>query len=161
MRIEELINYFPYHYAPPAPDDEQHPFAVHLEAAACPWNPQDRLVRIGIKGRELARDKRPPSNLVFLLDVSGSMEPPERLPLIKASMRLLVEQLTENDRVAIVTYAGESGVALPFHHGRSQGADSPRAGRLARGRFHQRGVRDQAGVQGGARRVSSRAAPTA
>ena len=63
----------------------------------CPWNPQDRLVRIGIKGRELARDKRPASNLVFLLDVSGSMEPPERLPLIKASMRLLVEQLTAED----------------------------------------------------------------
>ncbi len=112
VRIEEMVNYFPYSYAPPAPGDER-PFAVHLEAASCPWNPQDRLVRIGIKGRELARDKRPPSNLVFLLDVSGSMEPPERLPLIKASMRLLVEQLTPEDRVAIVTYAGESGIALP------------------------------------------------
>ena len=113
VRVEELVNYFPYDYAPPAPDDEAHPFAVHLEAASCPWNPPDRLVRIGIKARELARDKRPASNLVFLIDVSGSMEPPERLPLIKASMRMLVEQLTENDRVAIVTYAGESGVALP------------------------------------------------
>ena len=112
VRVEEMINYFPYNYAPPAPGDER-PFAVHLEAASCPWNPQDRLVRIGIKGRELARDKRPASNLVFLLDVSGSMEPPERLPLIKASMRLLVEQLTAEDRVAIVTYAGESGIALP------------------------------------------------
>lgn len=113
VRVEELVNYFPYSYAPPAPDDQAHPFAVHLEAASCPWNPQDRLVRIGIKARELARDKRPASNLVFLIDVSGSMEPPERLPLIKAAMRMLVEQLSENDRVAIVTYAGESGVALP------------------------------------------------
>ncbi len=111
VRIEEMINYFPYSYAPPAPGDER-PFAVHLEVASCPWNPQDRLVRIGIKGRELAHDKRPASNLVFLLDVSGSMEPPERLPLIKASMHLLVEQLTAEDRVAIVTYAGESGIAL-------------------------------------------------
>ena len=116
VRIEEMVNYFPYNYAPPAPGDER-PFAVHLEAASCPWNPQDRLVRIGIKGRELARDKRPASNLVFLLDVSGSMEPPERLPLIKASMRLLVEQLTPEDRVAIVTYAGESGIALPSTSG--------------------------------------------
>jgi Ca-activated chloride channel family protein len=112
VRVEELLNYFPYADAPPAPGDER-PFAIHLEGAACPWAPDHRLVRIGIKGREMARDKRPPSNLVFLLDVSGSMSPPERLPLIKESLRQLVDQLTEGDRVAIVVYAGASGLALP------------------------------------------------
>ncbi len=112
VRLEELINYFPYDYAPPAADSDK-PFAVHLEAASCPWAPEHRLVRIGIKGKEIATDKRPASNLVFLIDVSGSMEPPERLPLIKQAMRLLVGQLTESDHVAIVTYAGNSGLALP------------------------------------------------
>ncbi len=116
VRIEEMLNYFPYDYAPPAPGDE-HPFAVHLEGAACPWNPDHRLVRIALKGREMAQDKRPPSNLVFLIDVSGSMEPPERLPLIKESLRLLVERLTDNDRVAIVVYAGNSGLVLPSTNG--------------------------------------------
>ena len=116
VRIEEMLNYFPYNYAPPAPGDEC-PFAIHLEGAACPWNPDHRLVRVALKGREMARDKRPPSNLVFLIDVSGSMEPPERLPLIKESLRLLVERLTDNDRVAIVTYAGNSGLALPSTDG--------------------------------------------
>ncbi len=116
VRIEEMLNYFPYDYAPPTPGDE-HPFAVHLEGAACPWNPDHRLVRVALKGREIARDNRPPSNLVFLLDVSGSMEPAERLPLIKESLRLLVEKLTDNDRVAIVVYAGNSGLALPSTNG--------------------------------------------
>ncbi len=116
VRIEEMLNYFPYDYAPPAPGDER-PFAIHLEGAACPWNPDHRLVRIALKGREMAQDKRPPSNLVFLIDVSGSMEPPERLPLIKESLRLLVERLTDNDRVAIVVYAGNSGLVLPSTNG--------------------------------------------
>ena len=112
VRLEELINYFPYDYAPPTPESGKA-FATHLEVAACPWAPEHRLVRIGIKGREVATDKRPASNLVFLIDVSGSMEPPERLPLIKRAMSMMVEHLTENDRVAIVTYAGNSGLALP------------------------------------------------
>ncbi len=86
---------------------------MHVDLASCPWEQSHRLVRIGLKGKEIATDKRGPSNLVFLLDVSGSMEPAERLPLIKQSMRLLVEKLTENDRVAIVVYAGASGLALP------------------------------------------------
>lgn len=116
VRIEEMLNYFPYDYAPPAPGDER-PFAIHLEGAACPWNPDHRLVRVALKGREIDRDKRPPSNLVFLLDVSGSMEPAERLPLIKESLRLLVEKLTDNDRVAIVVYAGNSGLVLPSTNG--------------------------------------------
>ena len=116
VRLEELINYFPYDYAPPAPDSGQA-FAVHLEAASCPWAPEHRLVRIGLKGKEIATDKRPASNLVFLLDVSGSMMPPERLPLIKRALSMLVEHLTENDHVAVVTYAGNSGLALPSTSG--------------------------------------------
>lgn len=112
VRIEEMLNYFPSSDAPPTADNP-HPFAIHLEAAACPWAPEHRLVRIGMKGREMAADKRPASNLVFLIDVSGSMTPPERLPLIKESLRQMVDKLGDNDRVGIVVYAGESGVALP------------------------------------------------
>ncbi len=110
VRVEEMINYFAYDYAQPT---DNKPFAVHVDLASCPWEQSHRLVRIGLKGKEIATDKRGPSNLVFLLDVSGSMTPAERLPLIKQSMRLLVEKLTENDRVAIVVYAGASGLALP------------------------------------------------
>jgi Ca-activated chloride channel family protein len=109
VRVEEMINYFTYDYAEPS---DGRPFAVHLDVASCPWETSHRLVRIGLKGKEIATDKRGPSNLVFLLDVSGSMMPPERLPLVKQAMRLLVEKLTENDRVAIVVYAGASGLAL-------------------------------------------------
>ncbi len=110
VRVEEMINYFTYDYAQPS---DGKPFAVHVDAVSCPWETSHRLVRIGLKGKEIATDKRGPSNLVFLLDVSGSMTPPERLPLVKQAMRLLVEKLTENDRVAIVVYAGASGLALP------------------------------------------------
>ena len=110
VRIEELINYFPYAYAPPS---DGRPFAVHMDTAACPWKPGHRLVRIGIKGRELPRGERPPTNLVFLLDVSGSMDAPNKLPLVKAAMRLLVDALGPGDRVAIVVYAGAEGLALP------------------------------------------------
>ena len=114
VRVEEMINYFTYDY--PQPTDGR-PFAVHFDFGSCPWEPSHRLVRIGLKGREVATDKRGPSNLVFLLDVSGSMEPAERLPLVKQAMRLLVEKLTESDRIAIVVYAGASGVALPSMNG--------------------------------------------
>jgi len=114
VRVEEMINYFSYDYPQPEADK---PFSIHLDVASCPWEPAHRLVRIGLKGREMAAEKRPASNLVFLLDVSGSMMPPERLPLIKQSMRLLVDKLTENDRVAIVVYAGASGLALPSTSG--------------------------------------------
>jgi len=109
VRIEELINYFPYDYAPPTGDQ---PFAAHIEAAKCPWEPKHRLVRIGIKGREIQMDKRPATNLVFLLDVSGSMSPQNKLPLLKRGMKMLVDQLGENDRVAIVVYAGAAGMVL-------------------------------------------------
>lgn len=109
VRIEELVNYFPYDYAQPTGED---PFAVHVEVAGCPWNPRHRLARVALKGREIDADRRPPSNLVFLVDVSGSMRPDNKLPLVKQGLRMLVARLREDDRVAIVTYAGNSGVAL-------------------------------------------------
>ena len=111
VQIEEMINYFSYDY--PAARQAIEPFSVNLDAATCPWQPGHQLVRIGLKGREIANENRAASNLVFLLDVSGSMQAAESLPLVKSAMRLLVERLTENDRVAVVVYAGASGVALP------------------------------------------------
>jgi len=109
VRVEEMINYFTYDYREPEGDK---PFSIDVDATACPWDTSHRLLRIGLKGREVANEKRPASNLVFLLDVSGSMTPAERLPLVKQAMRLLVDKLTEKDRVAIVIYAGGSGLAL-------------------------------------------------
>ncbi|MBI3864245.1 MAG: von Willebrand factor type A domain-containing protein [Planctomycetia bacterium] len=102
VRIEELVNYFSYDYPQPA---AEQPFSVSVDAANCPWNPGNKLVRIGLKGREIPRDKRPPSNLVFLVDVSGSMQSEEKLPLVKMGLNLLTNQITEADRVAIVTYS--------------------------------------------------------
>ena len=110
VRIEELVNYFPYRYAPPTGNV---PFAAHLEVASAPWAPDHRLVRIGLKGREVSDAQRPAANLVFLLDVSGSMDEPNKLPLVKQSLRLLVNKLRADDRVAIAVYAGASGLALP------------------------------------------------
>jgi len=109
VRLEELLNYFSYAYAPPTGDQ---PFAAHLEVAGCPWAPEHRLLRVGLKGRVLKEDRRPPSNFVFLIDVSGSMSPAARLPLIKQSLRQLVKRMTENDRVSIVVYASASGTVL-------------------------------------------------
>jgi Ca-activated chloride channel homolog len=109
VRVEEMINYFSYDYREPEGDK---PFSIDLDATSCPWDASHRLLRIGLKGRDVATENRPASNLVFLLDVSGSMMPAERLPLVKQAMRLLVEKLTEKDRVAIVVYAGGSGLAL-------------------------------------------------
>ncbi len=110
VRIEELVNYFPYRYPAPTGDS---PFAVHSETLACPWSPTHRLVKLGIKGRELEAKTRPAVNLVFLLDVSGSMADSRKLPLLKKALELLVTQLREDDRVAIVVYAGASGLVLP------------------------------------------------
>ncbi len=116
VRIEELVNYFDYDYLPPA---DEHPFAVHLEAATCPWQPKHRLVRCGIQGKALDNN-RPPSNLVFLIDVSGSMDAPNKLPLVKHGLSMLVRQLGENDRVAMVVYAGAAGLVLPSTSGQEQ-----------------------------------------
>lgn len=110
VRIEEFINYFDYNYAPP---DGEDPFAVHVEVASCPWKPEHRLARIGLKGKVIPPGARPPCNLVFLIDVSGSMQPENKLPLLKRAMELLVTQLREDDRVAIAVYAGASGLVLP------------------------------------------------
>ncbi len=111
VRAEEFINYFSYSYTAPAVTDE-HPFLAHVEVGAAPWRPSDRLVRIGLKGAEVPVEHRPPANLVFLIDVSGSMMEDNKLPLLKSSLAKLVGQLNAEDRLAIVTYAGNSGVAL-------------------------------------------------
>ena len=112
VRIEEMLNYFTYHDTPP-PASSSEPFAIHTEIAACPWNAGHRLARIGIAARPIDQTRRPPSNLVFLIDVSGSMDKPNKLPLVKWGLQRLVDQLGENDRVAIVVYAGASGLVLP------------------------------------------------
>lgn len=110
VRIEELINYFSYSYADP---DGPEPFSVVTEVSDAPWNPSHRLVHIGLQGERVDTADLPPSNLVFLLDVSGSMNTPAKLPLLKAAFRLLVQNLRSEDRVAIVVYAGAAGLALP------------------------------------------------
>jgi Ca-activated chloride channel family protein len=109
VRIEEMINYFPYDYPEPAAG---HPFSVTTELAAAPWNRQHRLLRIGLQGRRIETANLPPSNLVFLIDVSGSMQAPNKLDLVKSSLRLLVEQLREQDRVSMVVYASQTGLVL-------------------------------------------------
>lgn len=110
IRTEELINYFRYNYPQPSGQD---PFSVNLEVGRAPWNAERGLVRIGLKGRELPTEERGPANLVFLIDVSGSMDEPDKLPLLQRSLSALVENLSDEDRVAIVTYAGSSGLVLP------------------------------------------------
>src|SRR6266576_1132333 len=110
VRIEELVNYFPYDYSEPESDD---PLAIHTEVAPAPWKPQHQLVRIGLQARRIKSDNLSPSNFVFLLDVSGSMMPANKLPLVKSAMRLLVNQLRAKDHVAMVVYAGSAGLVLP------------------------------------------------
>jgi Ca-activated chloride channel homolog len=111
VRIEEMINYFAYDY--PLPQDVNVPFSVTTEIAPAPWNRHTHLLQIGIKGQDIAKQMLPPANLVFLIDVSGSMGDANRLPLLQSALKLLTEQLREQDRVAIVVYAGASGVVLP------------------------------------------------
>ena len=118
VRIEEMVNYFRYDYPQPGGD---RPFSVTLEAAECPWHSGRRLVRIGLEGRDIDRRERPAGNLVFLIDVSGSMSAANKLPLVKQALAMLVEELTENDSVAIVTYAGDAGVKLPATSGDQKG----------------------------------------
>ncbi len=110
VRIEEMVNYFTYDYPQPT---NSNPFSVTTEISSCPWNTHHQLVHIGLQGREIPTDDLPPSNLVFLIDVSGSMVDPNKLPLLKAGFRMLVNQLRPQDRVAIVVYAGAAGLVLP------------------------------------------------
>jgi Ca-activated chloride channel homolog len=110
VRIEEMINYFDYDY--PNPKDG-HPFSITTEYGNCPWNSKHKLVHIGLQGVRIETDNLPPSNLVFLIDVSGSMNQANRLPLVKKSLAMLVDNLNPRDRVAIVVYAGAAGEVLP------------------------------------------------
>ena len=110
VRVEELINYFPYAYPLPLSRDE--PFQPTVAVYPTPWNADTRIVHIGIKGYDVVPAERPAANLVFLVDVSGSMDAPDKLPLVKASLKMLAGRLSERDRIAIVTYAGEAGVVL-------------------------------------------------
>jgi Ca-activated chloride channel homolog len=110
VRVEELVNYFPYDYALPT---DGHPFAVHTEVAPAPWDPEHLLLRIAIKGQDVAKESLPPANLVFLVDVSGSMSSPDKLPLLKSSLKLLVQELRPQDRISLVTYASGTQVVLP------------------------------------------------
>ncbi len=110
IRVEELINYFDYDYA--VPDDKRQPFKPTVGIYQTPWNPQTKIMHIGIKGYGLIAQEKPKTNLVFLLDVSGSMSSPDKLPLLKNSLRMLVETLQEKDTVALVVYAGAAGVVL-------------------------------------------------
>lgn len=109
IRLEELVNYFRYDYPVPTAD---HPFSVSTELAACAWRPEHQLLRVGLRGRPIALEDRKGCNLVFLLDVSGSMQSADKLPLVKSSMRMLTEHLKPTDRIAIVVYAGASGLVL-------------------------------------------------
>jgi Ca-activated chloride channel family protein len=130
VRIEELVNYFRYDYPEPAGDA---PFSITTELGSCSWEPEHRLVLVGLRGRAIDGESLPPRNLTFLLDVSGSMQSPDKLPLLKRAMGVLVDSLRAEDRVAIVVYAGSSGLVLPPVSGAEKGAihaaiDSLRAG---------------------------------
>ncbi|MET1110398.1 MAG: VWA domain-containing protein [Allosphingosinicella sp.] len=110
VRTEEMINYFPYDYAPP--ESAEQPFSSHVAVFPSPWSPGRKLVRIGIKGYAVERETRPRANLVFLIDTSGSMTDANKLPLVRQSLSMLLDQLAPDDSVAIVTYAGSAGTAL-------------------------------------------------
>ncbi|MEX2335827.1 MAG: von Willebrand factor type A domain-containing protein [Fulvivirga sp.] len=114
VRIEEMINYFNYDYAQP---DKADPFSINTELSTAPWNGEHKLVHIGLQGRKIPTENLPPSNLVFLIDVSGSMNSPNKLPLLKSAFKLLVDELRPEDNVAIVVYAGAAGVVLPATEG--------------------------------------------
>jgi len=122
VRIEEMLNYFSYDLSGPK---DNEPVAIHTELSSAPWNPAHRLLRIGLKAKTIAIDKLPASNLVFLLDVSGSMQDANKLPLVKAAMKMLVDELRPKDKVTIVAYAGEAGLRLaPTSGGNKERIDS-------------------------------------
>ncbi|WP_298542892.1 VWA domain-containing protein [uncultured Aquimarina sp.] len=117
VKIEEMINYFKYDYKQPL---DKHPFAIHTESGSTPWNEETQLVKIGIKGKEIPAESFPASNLVFLIDVSGSMNDTNKLPLLKKAFKLLVAQLRTEDKVSIVVYAGAAGVVLKPTSGKNK-----------------------------------------
>lgn len=130
VRIEELVNYFPYDYPNP---EASKPFSINTSIAQCPWKQGNVLVRIGLKGRTVMQKNMPPNNLVFLIDVSGSMGSENKLPLLKQAFKLLVEQMRPQDRVAIVVYAGAAGLVLPSTSGSDKGAILAALDRLSSG----------------------------
>jgi Ca-activated chloride channel family protein len=130
VRIEELINYFPYDY--PIPDKDQA-FSITTEISTCPWKPGHQLVLIGMRGQDMKEDELPPSNLVFLLDVSGSMDHPQKLPLLVKAFKLLTHELLPEDQVSIVVYAGSAGLVLPSTRGNNKDAIFAALNRLQAG----------------------------
>ncbi len=130
VRIEEMVNYFDYRYAPPT---GPHPFAVHTELAPCPWAPEHRLLMVGLQGRGIETGQLPPSNFVFLIDVSGSMDEANKLPLVQESLRLLTDQMRAQDRVALVVYAGAAGTVLPSTPGADKATIKAAIDRLSAG----------------------------
>ena len=143
IRIEEMINYFRFDYPQPTGDA---PFSITTELAVCPWNTKHQIALIGLQGREIPEDEASPRNLVFLIDVSGSMMPPDKLPLVRTAMRMLTDVLTARDRVAIVVYAGASGLVLPSTPGDQKGHDSSRDRRARSRRLDERRRGNQARV---------------
>ena len=131
VRVEEFVNYFPYDYA--APEDPEPPFAVHAAIVPTPWSAATQLLRIGVKGHEPAAADRPRANLVFLVDTSGSMDYPNKLPLLVESLELMTRALAPDDTVAIAAYAGSAGVVLPPTPARDRGAIAEALRRLRAG----------------------------
>ncbi len=119
VRIEEMINYFHYDYEGPKDDK---PVAIHTAKTKAPWNEDHLLVKIGLQGKKLAMEQLPPSNIVFLLDVSGSMNAPNKLPLLISSLKMLTNELRPQDKVAIVVYTGAAGLVLPPTDGANKSA---------------------------------------
>ena len=117
VRIEEIVNYFPYNYPLPT---GTHPFAIHTQTVDSPWQLEAKLIKIGIQAQDLAKKELPPANLVFLVDVSGSMDEPDKLPLVKKTLRILTEQLRPQDKVTLITYADGEALVLPPTSGRNK-----------------------------------------
>lgn len=159
VRIEELINYFDYGYA--RPTDREVPFSITTELAATPWNRDSMLLQIGIKGYDIERASRPPANLVFLVDVSGSMAPDNKLPLVVRSLKMLTDQLSAADRISLVVYAGAAGTVLEPTPGSEKAKIHAALDRLAAGgstagaagleRAYQ--LAEQSRIEGGVNRV--------
>ena len=153
VRLEELVNYFPYHY----PDRAgEHPFGLIADVGPCPWADDHRLVRVALQARRVDTRELPPSNLVFLIDVSGSMQSPDKLPLVQRAFRALVQELRPEDRVAIVVYAGAAGLVLPSTPGTTEGGDPGRDRSPGGGRQHRGRRRTPAGLRRGARALPVR-----